>query len=131
MRLALTGRGVVITPDLRRLVQRKLARVERILNDKGVSGQVELRLEKFRHVCDLLVHARGGHMLEGRFPATAWDVAIAGAVDKVIQQAQKLKGKWQERKREARPLKRELEAAVPAPRAGRAAPARRKRATRA
>ena len=83
-----------------------------------MSGQVELWLEKFRHVVEVHVHARGGHMLKGRAVATSWDEALSQAVDRLVQQGQKLKGKWQERKREARPVKR----AIPGPRRGGAGP---------
>lgn len=106
MRLTLTGRHVEITPAISRLVERKMARLVRVLNDRAVSGQVELWPEKFRHVVEVHVHARGGHMLKGRAVATSWDEALSLAVDRLIQQGQKLKGKWQERTREARPVKR-------------------------
>ncbi|MEK6631286.1 MAG: ribosome-associated translation inhibitor RaiA [Acidobacteriota bacterium] len=109
MRLALTGRQIDITPAMRRLVERKMARLDRILNDKGVSGQVELSIEKFRRMAEVHVHARGGHMLQGHVTATSWDEAVSGAVDKIVQQAQRLVGKWQARKREARPLRRATE----------------------
>ena len=42
MRLELTGRHVDITPSLRRLVDKKLARLERMLNDSALSAQVVL-----------------------------------------------------------------------------------------
>jgi putative sigma-54 modulation protein len=117
MRVTLTGRQVEITPSLGRLVEKKMARVARVLNTRAVSGHVELWPEKFRHVVEVHVHARGGHMLKGRAVATSWDEALSLAVDRVIQQGQTLKGKWQERKREARPVKR----TIPEPReAGRA-----------
>jgi len=106
MRLALTGRHIEITPAIRRLVTKKIARIDRVLNTKAVSGQVELWIEKFRHVADVHVHARGGHILKGRAVATGWEEALTEAVDRIVQQAQKLKGKWQERKREARPVTR-------------------------
>ena len=112
MRLTLTGRHVEITPAISRLVEKKMARIARVLNERAVSGQVELWPEKFRHVVEVHVHARGGHMLKGRAVATSWDEAVSQAVDRLIQQGQKLKGKWQERKREARPVKR----AIPEPR---------------
>ena len=115
MRLALTGRHVEITPALRRVVERKLARLERVFNNRAVSGQVELWPEKFRHVVEVHVHARGGHMLKGRAVATSWDEALSQAVDRLVQQAQKLKGKWQERKREARPVKRAIPGPGPVP----------------
>ena len=112
MRLTLTGRHVEITPAIGRLVERKMARLVRVLNTRAVSGQVELWPEKFRHVVEVHVHARGGHMLKGRAVATSWDEALSQAVDRLVQQGQKLKGKWQERTREARPVKR----AIPEPR---------------
>ena len=115
MRLALTGRHVEITPALRRVVERKLARLERVFHNRAVSGQVELWPEKFRHVVEVHVHARGGHMLKGRAVATSWDEALSQAVDRLVQQAQKLKGKWQERKREARPVKRAIPGPGPVP----------------
>ncbi|MCU0249478.1 MAG: ribosome-associated translation inhibitor RaiA [Vicinamibacterales bacterium] len=108
MRLTLTGRHVEITPAITRLVERKMARLERVLNTRAVSGQVELWPEKFRHVVEVHVHARGGHMLKGRAVATSWDEALSLAVDRLIQQGKKLKGKWQERTREARPVKRTI-----------------------
>ena len=115
MRLTLTGRQVEITPAMNRLVERKMARLERVLNDRAVSGQVEFWPEKFRRVVEVHVHARGGHMLKGRAVATSWDEALSEAVDHLVQQSQKLKGKWQERKREARPVKR----TIPGPAAAR------------
>jgi putative sigma-54 modulation protein len=108
MRLALTGRQVEITPEIRRLVEKKMARLDRVLNTRAVSGQVELWLQKFRHIVEVHVHARGGNMLQGRSAATSWDEAMSMAIDRLVKQAQKLKGKWQERKREAAPVKRAL-----------------------
>ncbi len=108
MRLTLTGRHVEITPALGRLVEKKMARIERLFSTRAVSGQVELWPEKFRHVVEVHVHARGGHMLKGRAVATSWDEALSQAVDRVIQQGQTLKGKWEQRKREARPVKRSI-----------------------
>jgi putative sigma-54 modulation protein len=125
MRLTLTGRQVEITPALGRLVGKKMARVVRVLNARAVSGQVELWPEKFRHVVEVHVHARGGHMLKGRAVATSWDEALSLAVDRVIQQGQRLKGKWQERKREARPVKRTIPEPREAVRARRIVRARR------
>ncbi|MFO7694768.1 MAG: ribosome-associated translation inhibitor RaiA [Vicinamibacterales bacterium] len=109
MRLTLTGRHVEITPALRRLVEKKMARIVRVLNTRAVSAQAELWPEKFRHVVEVHVHARGGHMLKGRAVATSWEEALSLAVDRVIQQGQTLKGKWQQRTREARPVKRSIQ----------------------
>lgn len=106
MRLTLTGRQVDITTGLRRLVAKKMTRLERVLNTKAVSGQVELSLEKFRHVAEINVHARGGHILQGRAVSTSWGESLAEATDRIAQQAETLKGKWETRKRVRRPSRR-------------------------
>jgi len=125
MRLTLTGRHVEITPAISRLVEKKMARIARVLNERAVSGQVELWPEKFRHVVEVHVHARGGHMLKGRAVATSWDEAMSQAVDRLVQQARRLKGKWQERTRESRPVKRAIPEPAAAGRGRRVVRARR------
>jgi putative sigma-54 modulation protein len=102
MRLELTGRHVDITPNLRRLVDTKLAKLERVLNDSGVSAQAVLTLEKRRRRADITVHARGEKFLHGVGSSATWAVAVGEAIDKIAQQVQKMKGKWQERKRRGR-----------------------------
>ena len=99
MRLELTGRHVNITPGVRTLVEDSLAHTLRMLNDSALSAQVVLTKEKARHHADVTVHARGEHFLHGE--ATGRDVATAvgAAIDKIDQQARKLKSKWAARKR--------------------------------
>ncbi len=115
MKLALTTRHVDLSPALRRMVDRKIARLDRLIGTKVVSGQIELSLEKFRHVADIHVHVRGGKILQGRALATSWDEAVADAVDKLTAQANRMTGKWLQRKRAARSVKRVP--AMPAPQA--------------
>jgi putative sigma-54 modulation protein len=102
MRLELTGRHVDITPALRRLVDTKLAKLERLLNDSAVSAQAVLTLEKRRRRADITVHARGENFLHGVGHSSTWEVSVGEAIDKIAQQAQRVKGKWQERKRRGR-----------------------------
>jgi putative sigma-54 modulation protein len=101
MRLLLTGRQVEITPTLRRLVEARLAKLERRFGDALVSVQVVLSEEKNRYVAEVIVHARQDHILTGLGATGAWGTSLTGAVQKVIQQADKVKGKWQSRKRSA------------------------------
>ena len=101
MRLLLTGRQVVITPALRRLVEARLAKLERRFGDALVSTQVVLAREKNRLVAEVIVHARQDHMLTGLGATDSWSTALTAAVKKVQQQAETVKGKWQERKRSA------------------------------
>jgi ribosome hibernation promoting factor len=99
MRLDITGRHVDVTPSLRQLVSRRLAKLERILNDSAISAQVILTVEKYRHRTEIVIHARGDHMLRGLGEGTAWPLSVRAAAEKIEQQAQTLKGKWRERKR--------------------------------
>src|SRR5437762_12322306 len=99
MRLELTGRHVDITPTLRRLVDTKLAKLKRLLNDSAASAQAVLTREKHVRRADITVHARGEKFLHGVGSSASWEVSVGDAIDKIAQQAQKVKGKWQERKR--------------------------------
>src|SRR5205085_4675773 len=112
MRLELTGRHVDITPQLRRLVDQKLAKLERLLNDSAVSAQAVLTLERHRHRTDITLHARGEKFLHGCGASTTWQASVSEAIDKISQQALRVKGKWQERKRRGAP---QTEAAAPRP----------------
>jgi ribosome-associated translation inhibitor RaiA len=60
-----------------------------------------LSKEKNRFVTELTVHARQDHILHGLGAAGAWGPSLTGAVQKVLQQVDKVKGKWQARKRSA------------------------------
>ena len=99
MRLDITGRHVDITPTLRQLIERRLARLERLLNDSIVSVKVILTLEKYRHRAEVILHARGDHTLRGLGEGNAWPLSIRQAVEKLEQQAERVKTKWAERKR--------------------------------
>src|SRR5919197_3998205 len=99
MRLELTGRHVDITPGLRRLVDGKLAKLERMLNDSALSAQAVLSREKNRLRTDITLHARGEKFLHGNANSGTWVASVGGAIEKITQQAQKVKGKWQARKR--------------------------------
>ena len=59
MRVELTGRHLTISPGLRNLVDRKLGKVRRVLNDAGVSAAVVVTKEKVNNVVELTLHARG------------------------------------------------------------------------
>jgi len=100
MRLELTGRHVRITPGIKRLVDERLQKLDRLLHDRAVSLQVVLYLEKFRHRVEMTLHARGEHFFHGTGSGTAWELAVNQALGKINQQARKLKGKWDEGKRQ-------------------------------
>ncbi len=99
MRVDVTGRHVEITAPLRNLINQRLAKLERLLNDNVVSAVVILTKEKYRHRTEMIVHARGDHIMRGLGEGNAWPMSVRQAAQKVEQQAQTLKGKWAERKR--------------------------------
>jgi putative sigma-54 modulation protein len=99
MRVELTGRRVQITPVLRRLVDERLAKLERLLSHGAVSAQVVLALERHLHRTDVTLHARGEKFLHGCAAAANWEASINQTIDKLAQQAHRVKGKWQGRKR--------------------------------
>ncbi len=105
MRLELTGRQLEITPGVRRIIDNKLARLERMLNDSAVSAQVVLTREKTTTRADVTLHARGEKFLHGNGRGANAGVAMGQAVEKIVQQAQKVKTRWEARKRRgAKPL---------------------------
>src|SRR5258708_35562207 len=99
MRLELTGRHVDITPSLRRLLDTKLSKLERVLNHRALSAQAVLTREKHRHRADITLHARGERFLHGVGNAASWEASLTQAIGRLTHQAQRMKGKFQERKR--------------------------------
>jgi len=125
MRLELTGRHVEITPDLRKQVEKRLAKLDRLLEGGIVSVQAVLTREKYRHTSEFTVHTRGDHFLHGLGNTNTWESSVTDAVEKITQQLVKVKGKWQERKRRAdspRRMPAEPEAAAAAPKKPAGAP---------
>jgi putative sigma-54 modulation protein len=114
MRVELTGRHVEITPPLRRLIDRRLAKLRRLLNDAAVSAQVVCSRQKYRHVVEMTVHARGDHMLHGVGQGDTWQAALRQAGERLEKQAQSLKERWKERKRRATGVRRLAAAAAAA-----------------
>ena len=121
MRLFLTGRQVEITPTLRRLVDARLAKLQRHFSDALVSVQVVLSREKNRFVAEVVTHARQDHILTGVGTAASWSTSLTAAVKKVLQQAETVKGKWQQRKRTAASLRTMSDAQGRTPRSRRRA----------
>ena len=126
MRVDITGRHIDITPGLRQLIGKSLARVERLLNDRAVSATVVLTKEKYRHRTELVVHAKWDHILSGIGEGNTWPLSVRKAAAKIEHQAQKLKSKWTEGKRQRKNNRAVTVAAEPAAAAGPAARAVRK-----
>jgi putative sigma-54 modulation protein len=103
MKLIVTGRHLTVSDSIRNDIGRKLRKLERLLGDSAVSAQCILGRDGNQSICELTVHARGDHMLHGVGRHARMPAAVTAAVDKVQQQAQKLKGRWKSRRRSAAP----------------------------
>jgi putative sigma-54 modulation protein len=100
MRLELTGRHITITPALRALVEDGLTRTRRVLNSSAVSAQVVLTREKTRMHAEATVHVKGERFLHGEATGRDARTAVAALLDKIDRQAQKVKSRWAEGKRQ-------------------------------
>ena len=101
MECTVTGRHMEVSRALGDLVRQRLLPLERLLGDAVVSAEMVLAAERHLCVSELVVHARGDHRLHGVAEALNWQTAIGAAVEKVMHQAQTLKGKWRGRRRDA------------------------------
>jgi putative sigma-54 modulation protein len=130
MRLELRGHHVNVTPGLRRFVEAKLSKLERLLSNRALSAQAVLTLEKRRHVADVTLHARGERFLHGLGDSGSWETSLAQAISKISRQAQKLKTQRKETRHSLTPPATEAAAAAKRPRTPRAAAASAKSAAR-
>ena len=115
MRVDLTGRHIDITPGLRQLIDTSLAKIERLLNDRAISATVVLTKEKYRHKTELVIHAKGDHILSGIGEGNTWPLSVHKAAAKIDHQAQKLKSRWAEGKRQRKHDRAATVAASPEP----------------
>ena len=99
MRLELTGRHLSITPAMRSLVGERIDHTLRLLNDSAVSAHVVLTRERARIRAEVTLHAGRERFLHGEATGQDIGLAINTAADKIDQQARKLKGKRDGRKR--------------------------------
>ncbi len=99
MKLTVTGRHVEVTGAARQEIEKRLQRLERLLNDSAISAQCVVWRERGEYACELTTHARGDHMLHGVGRAPQLGPAVSAAVTKVSAQAQRLKDRWKTRKR--------------------------------
>lgn len=91
---------MTITPAVSKAVERSLVRMTRMLNDSIVSVQVVVTKEKSRYHAEMTLHARGEHFLHGAATGRDLRTALMAAADKLEHQAQKLKSRWTEGKRQ-------------------------------
>jgi putative sigma-54 modulation protein len=99
MKLTVTGRHMELSAADRQAIDRKVKKLERVLNDSAISAQCVVWQQRGVAVCELTVHARSDQMLHGVARHARLAQAVGFAVDKVAQQALKVKDRWTTRRR--------------------------------
>jgi len=124
MRLELRGHNADVTPGLRRFVEEKLTKLERLLNDRAVSAHAILTVEKRRRIADITLHARGERFLHGLGESGNWETSLTRAIAKISHQAQKLKTRQKDTRHGLKvPAVDVAEPIIKAAKAGKRAPA--------
>jgi putative sigma-54 modulation protein len=90
MRLTVTGRRVVVDAAARADITKKIGRLDRLLGDAALTGQCIVSRERGQYVCEVTVHARRDQRLVAVGRHARLGTAVAMAVTRVAQQAQKL-----------------------------------------
>ena len=103
MHVHISGRGVTLTPALRRRVEAKVAKVERFL-PKITETRVVLGLERHRHLAEVTLQAKGA-TLHAEAAAADLHAAVDLAVEHLAEQARRRKDRIRARK--PRPGRRE------------------------
>ena len=87
MAILLTGRKADLTPALKTLAERKLAKLEPLLHDSP-DAHVILTREKHRHLVEIVVHARVG-TLTAKADGSEFEESLGRALDRLLAQARK------------------------------------------
>ena len=109
MKIEFTGRQTGIPDELRRLAERKLQKVGKLL-PSVTRAHVILAVDKHRQVAEVSVHSRHVDLSAVEVSANP-RLSVAGAIDKLLRQAQRHQAKRRERKGAATPRRAPLVAA--------------------
>jgi putative sigma-54 modulation protein len=122
MEFEFTGRHIAITPSVEKLVRKELGRLERLLDSAPIRTHVTVSAEKHRKKTEIVLYWR-----DSVFTALAensdLNQSVVTAASRINKQVQKVKEKFQSRKKGRKPLKEvapvpggSIPAAPPAPR---------------
>jgi putative sigma-54 modulation protein len=92
----ISGRGVVVSPLIRRHVEGKLAKVSRFI-PKLTEARVVLGHERYRRVAEVTLQAKRA-TLHAKAAAPDFHAAVDGALESLAQQARRRKDRIQARK---------------------------------
>ncbi|MCK9524542.1 MAG: ribosome-associated translation inhibitor RaiA [Limnochordia bacterium] len=97
MRINISGKNLEITESLRSYVEKKVAKLEKYLNDnQAFSAEVMLRTERGIHIAEVTMNL-SGTILRGEGKTGDMYVSIDAAVDRIERQFNKYKAKLSRR----------------------------------
>jgi putative sigma-54 modulation protein len=89
MATAITGRNFEVTPDIRSLIEKKLAKIQDRLFDDVIEVRCVLQVEKYRNICEILVVGKDHDVKTVQESDESMQDAINAALDHLKRQAQK------------------------------------------
>ncbi|HEV7240394.1 MAG TPA: ribosome-associated translation inhibitor RaiA [Thermoanaerobaculia bacterium] len=89
MATEISGRNYEIPPDVRNLVEKKLAKIEDKLFDDVIDVRVVLQVEKYRNICEVLMVGKEHDVKTVQQSDESMQDAINSAIDHLKRQAQK------------------------------------------
>ena len=89
MATEISGRNFEITPDLRAMLETKLAKIQERLFDDVIDVRVVLQVEKYRNICEILIKGKEHDVKSVQESDESMQDAVNSAMDHLKRQAQK------------------------------------------
>lgn len=89
MATEISGRNYDIPPDVRELVEKKLAKIQDRLFDDVIEVRVVLQVEKYRNICEILIVGKEHDVKTIQESDESMQDAVNSALDHLKRQAQK------------------------------------------
>ena len=89
MPTTITGRNFEVTPDIRSLLEKKLAKIEDKLFADVIDVRCVLQVEKYRNICEILIVGKEHDVKSVQESGESMQDAINAAIDHLKRQAQK------------------------------------------
>jgi putative sigma-54 modulation protein len=106
MATEISGRNYEIPPDIRDMVEKKLAKIQERLFDDVIEVRVVLLVEKYRNICEILITGKDHDVKTVQESDESMQDAVNSAIDHLKRQAQKNRKKLRDhhRKDGAKPV---------------------------
>ena len=89
MATEISGRNYDITPDIREMLEKKLAKIEEKLFEDVIEVRCVLQVEKYRNICEIIMIGKTHDVKTIQESDESMQDAINSAIDHIKRQAQK------------------------------------------